>query len=218
MRGEVENMPIYGFVYKITNSINGMVYVGQHMGTDFGGYWGSGQILKKAYEKYGKDVFTREILEYAFTKQDLNSLECHYIETLNTLAPYGYNIATGGKGGYTGETTEESIKKIKAALVGKPKSLEHRLKISKAKKGKTSHPQTEETRAKISNSHIGIKPWNKGKGKAIEQLTMQGEHIQTWSSLTDACLNGGFNKSKISECLHGKRKHHKHFVWRLLDG
>ena len=50
---------IYGFIYKITNMLNSKIYVGQHMGIDFGEYWGSGVLLSRAYKKYGKDAFKR---------------------------------------------------------------------------------------------------------------------------------------------------------------
>ena len=208
---------IYGFVYKITNTRNGKAYVGQHKGTDFGEYWGSGLMLNRAYEKYGKESFTREIVRYASSTDELNFLECYYIQFFGSKSPNGYNIASGGNGGFTGILTEESRKKISAFHKGKPKTEEHRARISKARKGLPGLKHTEETKKKISESHMGIEPWNKGKGIPIVQLTADGSFVRTWSSLTEASLHG-FNMSKISECLNGKRKHHKNYLWRISDG
>lgn len=210
-------MDVYGFVYKITNTENGKVYVGQHMGKEFGDYWGSGLLLHKAYQKYGREKFAREIIEFAESKEELNRLECQYIKRLNSCAPKGYNIAPGGRGGYTGEPTEESRRKISRKLSGKPKSIEHRVKLSNARKGKPGHKHTEETKKKIGKSHLGIEPWNKGKGKEIIQMTLDGAYVRAWESLTEAEQNG-FNKSRISECAHGKRKHHRNYLWRFSNG
>lgn len=213
----VINENVYGFIYKITNMANQKAYVGQHMGIDFGDYWGSGLLLNKAYKKHGKDSFKREVLDYASSKDELNFMECYYIQESNTLTPNGYNIATGGKGGFTGILTEESRKKISNAMKGRQKSEQHKANLSKAKKGIPTHKQTDETRKKISESHLGIEPWNKGKGKPIIQMTMNGDFVQEWGSLTEASKNG-FNLSKISECLNGTRKHHKHYLWRISNG
>lgn len=205
---------VYGFVYKITNTINGKAYVGQHIGLDFGEYCGSGVMLHRAYKKYGMDVFTRDILEYASTKEELNFLERFYIQHENTLIPNGYNIATGGRGGYTGELTNESREKIRNRFKGKSKSEEHKKKMSESKKGVPTHKQTDETRRKISQSHMGIEPWNKGKGKRIAQFTMDGKLVRCWNSMTEASQHG-FNASCISMCIHEKTKHHRNFVWRF---
>ena len=161
---------IYGFIYKITNTINGKTYIGQHIGSSFGDYWGSGVLLHKAYEKHGKFAFKREIVDFASSKKELDFMERFYIQHFHSTVPYGYNISEGGRGGFTGFSTEESRAKISRALKGRLISKEHRNKISKAKKGIPNHKQTEETKSKISRSHIGIEPWNKGKGKKNQPI------------------------------------------------
>ena len=57
----------YGFIYLTTNKVNGMKYVGQKTYDKRGNwktYLGSGVYLKRAISKYGKDNFSRQILEY----------------------------------------------------------------------------------------------------------------------------------------------------------
>lgn len=206
----------YGFVYKITNKANGKIYVGQHKGIDFGDYWGSGVALNKAYEKYGREVFDRDVVFYATTKHELDELEKYYIDAFNSMAPNGYNIAEGGHGGYTGVLSAESRKKISDYFKGRPKSKEHREKLSKVKKGVPTHKQTEETKEKLRRLKTGLPAWNKGKGTPVEQLTIEGKYIKTWGSLTEASQKG-FNASKISECIHGKRPHHRGFLWRVVE-
>ena len=52
------------YVYKTTNKENGKYYVGVHKSENIktDSYLGSGYILAKAIEKYGKESFEREIL------------------------------------------------------------------------------------------------------------------------------------------------------------
>ena len=72
-------MTFYG-IYKVTNKVNGKMYIGQHITDDIDdGYLGSGAIMKKALNKYGKETFTKEWLEFADNAEDLNYLERMYV-------------------------------------------------------------------------------------------------------------------------------------------
>ncbi|MBC8428286.1 hypothetical protein H8D04_00240 [bacterium] len=58
-------------IYKTTNNINGKYYIGKSK-YDNPEYIGSGIILKKAITKYGLENFSKEILEYCKTIDELN--------------------------------------------------------------------------------------------------------------------------------------------------
>lgn len=90
----------YGYIYKITNSINGKIYIGKRTGSQFDeDYWGSGTKLKVALKEFGKDNFKREILEWCSTKDILREREIYWIQKLNSRNPdIGYNIKKGGEG------------------------------------------------------------------------------------------------------------------------
>lgn len=85
------------YIYKITNKINGKWYIGKHNGTN-PNYFGSGKLLKKAVEKYGKENFERVILEEV--EGDINAREQYWIDQTNAVNdPMSYNLANGGEGG-----------------------------------------------------------------------------------------------------------------------
>lgn len=69
-----------GYIYKITNKINGKFYIGQHKSLHFDkNYFGSGILIQRAVKKYGKSNFNIDILDWADSIEKLNKLEEYYI-------------------------------------------------------------------------------------------------------------------------------------------
>jgi len=86
-------------IYKTTNLINNKIYIGKDKNNN-PSYMGSGKIIKKAINKYKKENFKKEILEYCFSEEELNEKEIYWIAFLNsTDKNIGYNIQKGGYGG-----------------------------------------------------------------------------------------------------------------------
>lgn len=90
-----------GFIYKITNKVNGMSYIGQTRYTvEF--RWRQHQhkydntYFHNAIHKYGAENFDVEILEECEVKE-LDSREIFYIAKYNTFEK-GYNLTIGGGG------------------------------------------------------------------------------------------------------------------------
>lgn len=85
----------YGYVYRITNLINGKTYIGQHKinkNEKFLNYMGSGRLIRYAIHKYGKENFSKEIVQYADSKTELDTLEKHSIEQELLIGKSEYNI------------------------------------------------------------------------------------------------------------------------------
>ena len=94
--------------------------------------------------------------------------------------------------------------------------------------GGTSYKRTDETKKKLSESHIGkhhseetkrkISEANKGKVyapiKAVLQFSKDGELIAEYSSIHEAERNTGCNNSHICSCCKGNRKSAGGFIWK----
>lgn len=118
-----------GYIYRITNTVNGKVYIGQTKQHDFEKRWslhkqsikrvkGGCPLLKAAMLKYGVEHFKFEVIIICFDA-DLMEMEKEYIVRYNSVTPNGYNILPGGQGGggFKGKKhTPETIEKIKIQL------------------------------------------------------------------------------------------------------
>ena len=87
------------YIYLTTNLINGKKYIGQHNGSIKDNYLGSGVLLVKAIEKYGKENFKKEILEECDITE-LDEKEKYWIAYYNALEDENfYNLSKGGQKG-----------------------------------------------------------------------------------------------------------------------
>lgn len=73
-------MMSYG-IYKITNLINGKMYIGQHVTDNLDdGYMGSGLLMRRALKKYGKDNFRKEWLMFCEDQEELDYMERVFVD------------------------------------------------------------------------------------------------------------------------------------------
>jgi len=94
-----------GYIYSITNKINGKQYIGQTVNYERRvidhKYYSKKEIkyrsaIYDAMKKYGVDNFEFTIIETC-DAEELDVKEQEWIAKLNTLVPNGYNILNGGK-------------------------------------------------------------------------------------------------------------------------
>lgn len=121
-------------IYKVTNKINGKIYIGKHQTKDLNdGYMGSGKYLKRAIEKYGIDNFKKEIIFQFDNEEDMNSKEAELVNEDFVNDEKNYNLCPGGKGGFGHINANGIGLYINKSTKGKEKTISAAIKnISKA--------------------------------------------------------------------------------------
>lgn len=160
---------MYGYVYLTTNLVNGKKYVGQHKSSYFDPeYKGSGKLIKLAFNKYGWDNFTVELLKECETREELDQCEIDEIKNRNAVLSEDYYNFSGGGSGWSASiwSNPDSCKEMSERFTGegnpfygKKHSEETKSKISDSKKD-----PSEETRKKLRDAVLNAKvPPRKGK-------------------------------------------------------
>lgn len=221
-----------GYIYLVTDTTNGMKYVGQHHYDREEldpNYHGSGKIISKIYKKRPHTI-KEEYLKTCYSDSEMNDAEKHYIKLYKTLYPNGYNLTEGGDGGQI--PCEEIRKKISMKLKGRPSpnkgrhhsgaskkkisdankgkqlSEETRRKISNAQKGEKNHNYgknpSEETRRKISEANKG-RPMSEEQKKKLREANKGKQHSEeTREKLREANINGKYSKIVLQFTLDGE--------------
>lgn len=87
-------------VYKITNLLDGMYYIGKHSTENLDdGYMGSSSVLPNLYEQLGKHNFKKEILFIFETSEEALAKEKELVTPELLRSGKVYNINVGGAGG-----------------------------------------------------------------------------------------------------------------------
>lgn len=201
-------------IYKITNKLNGKVYIGQsiHIKTRWIQHITAKDniLIHKSIQKYGAENFSFEVL-LECPAEMLNDWERDMIALYDCISPNGYNLTEGGKG-Y--QRSEETKKKLSDAHKGIHFSEETKKKISNALKGNRNSKGrhlSEESKRKISKSREGKPSNHKGKHHSEETKIKISEARKGRISNRKGEHHSEEAKKKISEALKGKH-------WKIENG
>lgn len=153
-------------VYKITNIINGKVYIGQSINIkarwkDHVSSLNRGDsrctLLQRAWNKYGQNNFIFEIVELCLEDM-LDKIETKYINFYDSCnVDKGYNIECGGNANKC--LSDETKQKIRDARMGMKATDETRKKMSESRIGDKNpmygQTHSEEARIKMSEAKKG---------------------------------------------------------------
>lgn len=110
----------FHYIYKITrNDGSGKYYIGMHSTDDLeDDYFGSGKILWRSIKKYGKEVHSKEILEFLPSRAELRAREKELVSEEIVNDPLCMNLKLGGEGGWDHITPDPLILRARGALGG----------------------------------------------------------------------------------------------------
>lgn len=165
-------------VYKTTNLLTGVIYIGKHECHEKCSwvrkgkctYLGSGDIIQLAIKKYGRENFSNEILYSFDNEEEMNAKEAELVTEELIATGTVYNLCPGGQGGWgyvntnklndrTGMIHTEEAKR-KFSRIGSMHTPETKAKIgAKSRERKATvaaieanrgRPRSEETKRKLS--------------------------------------------------------------------
>ena len=199
---------LYGFIYLITNTINGKVYIGQtkmSVNRRFGMHCRSDEIvIGKAIKKYGKENFKVEIIGTANSLEELDNLEISLIAQYKEFYIL-YNVSLGGNGHKV--VSEETKKKISESHKGKKKSPEHVEKVRQFHIGrKLTLEQTIRVRQLRTEKN----------GKRIFSIDING-NISYFDGIRQAGRLLNIPRERISKCLTSGDIVREQFLFFTLD-
>lgn len=184
----MNDLKVYGVIYKITNIKNNKVYIGQTTQSFDRRYsYSSNMDIEKIYkthighkncnsnynihlvrsiEKYGFDNFCvdREF-DVAYSKEELDKKEEYWINFYKSIDPqYGYNKKTGGA---NGKPSNETLSKMSKSMMGHPNYLKSQSEESRERisKNLSGIKRSEDTKNKISKSKSNVK-WSEKQCEA----------------------------------------------------
>lgn len=222
-------------LYQTTNLLNGKIYVGVHRLQNTSTsrhYLGSGNNIKAAIKKYGKESFIRATLAEFSCAADAYLAEAEMVTEEFVECRDTYNLCVGGDGGVgykKGITlTPEHKAKISAARKGKTHTEEAKARISAASKGRVISEETraklskkcsEEKKAKISAALKGhtynlgrhhseeakAKMSNSHKGKTVTAETRAKlSYINKGNKYSLGCVRSEETRANLSAALKGR--------------
>ena len=209
-----------------------MAYVYRHVRLDknepfYIGIGKSDSDFNRAYSHKNRNVYWNnivnvtehrvEIMLQDITWQEACDKEIEFINLYKKNTQNGSlcNISDGGGGGYLGKEVNE---KRKLSLIGHIVSEETRYKISLKSKGRKA---SEQTKIKMSLSHKKNKTgyWLESKGHKngrafkVYQYSLDGVLLKEWECAQYAVKFYNMNRTSITDCLNGRQKSAKGFIW-----
>lgn len=234
-------------IYGIKNLINEKIYVGKSINVKLRKKAHENSFIRKqavnihlqrAVDKYGIENFAFIILEEV-TLDNINEKEQYWIKYFKSYDEnLGYNKTMGGEGGNLTLETKLKISKTspnrkiiyqfssEGELIKKwngVRDIERELKFLSSTISKACSINTNNNSAygfywsynESLNNFSGIGQEN--NKLQIQQLSLNGELIKIWSSISIAAKETNSSKASIIRCCKNKQKTCNNFIWKYLN-
>ena len=199
-----------GGVYRIVNNVNDKLYIGSSIHVNKRLYEHQSTLksnchhnshLQRAWNKYGEDSFSFEILEVIDGDTDtLRKREQYWIDYYKSYNfNVGYNISHSAMGNSGSEVSEETKEKIRQKTSGE---LNHFY-------GKR---HTAETKKKMRKNHVDVSGGNHPRATPVLCVELNA----VFDCTRDAERQLGINHAHISACCKGQRKTAGGYHWNYV--
>lgn len=185
-------------IYKVTNVINGKVYIGQTK-RDLQLRWREhcackkDRLFNRAIEKYGVKNFTVEQIDVACSQEELNEKETYWIKFFDSAnKENGYNLSLGGE---FGSFNEDVLRRMSESHKGAKNHFYGRKHTSESKK------RMSET-SKIKNNFVKVRCVETG---------------EVFNSIVDASKTYNLKPTHITRVCKGKRNMTGGYHWEYAD-
>lgn len=204
------------YIYKITNQINGKIYIGKTLST-IENRWREhrhdsikercrDRPLYRAMNKYGIESFTIEQVEEC-SPEVVNEREKYWIEYYGSFK-YGYNATTGGDG------KQYIDYNLICSLYKENQSIEKVSSLTKVDRGTIRKILKNYDIDTLSGGEQAVLRSRKKPVAKCDKTT--GEIIEIYPSVADAERDNK-NSQHIGDVCRGKRKTCQGFKWKYIE-
>lgn len=206
-------------IYKITNLVNGKIYIGETTRT-LAIRWkqhlsrvkeNRTEHLYLAMKKYGVDKFTVEEIETCDDDCRFER-ETFYINKYNSLEPNGYNYLLYQSGRDNIWLNDIVFQKWKEGKIIRIISEELHLSQKTVRGILLNIGVDEQDIAQRKSDYI-----KKISSKEVIQYSLQGELINRWKSASEAGRILSLNHASISRCCKGNLLTYKDYIWQYAE-
>jgi len=204
-------------VYKITNKINGKMYIGGSTNVEsrridhFKPYRINKLKHLPLYEamiKFGRENFEFEILEEV-TKEELGNKEEYYINKYNAVDD-GYNVISTAHVMHDEEFSKANADRLRERNLKNWQDPEYREHITNSSR---EYQKTVPYEKRL-NAIKGLNKYTNSIKKKVYQYDKQGNFIAEFNGTREAERQTGVNAQSISKVALGQRKTAGGFVWK----
>lgn len=198
----------YGYIYRTTNIINGRKYIGQHKRIELDNYYkGSNKKLQEDIKRFGRDNFHVEILEWCYSKEQLDERERFWISFYSAETDVNYyNIYGGGYPDHIPQETRDIIR-------------DKKLEINK-QKGKLFWVNNGVTESLISQSQMqefSINGYIKGRLPGTIYVNKDGVSIRIKETELHRYIKDGYSLGKDDNLKNNMHVCKCKYIWCYKD-
>src|SRR6266702_169742 len=219
-------------IYKITCTVTGKFYIGSAINLRMRQqtHWNTltqgvhhNRHLQNAWNKYGLDAFTFEVLELVLLPEMLTAREQYFLDTLNPFGKRGFNISPIAGSNLGVKYSPLAIEKSRIARIGMKRTQEQCENIGASRRGKPSpligYKAPPKTIEKLRISHRGKKQSEDTRLKKSRKLIVIAPDGTEYviHGIGKFCREHNLHASALRLVAQGKYRHHKGWTARFPD-